>query len=72
MEKGSLRGLSYCRTIVIWLSEPLDFSMCMLTRVLGNAAKVGVFHVSCFCAQLYCSHRPEVTGFLSVLQLQEQ
>lgn len=72
MEKGSLRGLSYCKTIVIWLSEPLYFSTRMLTCVLGNAAKVGGFKTSCFCAQLYCSHRPEVTGLLSVLQLQEQ
>lgn len=43
-----------------------------LICVLGNTAKVGFFNINCFCAQLYCSHPTDITGFLSVLQQQEQ
>lgn len=53
-----------------WLT-PLLFGMPVLTCVLGNAGKVGIFNISCCCVQLYCSHKTEVTGILTVLQLQE-
>lgn len=52
---------------VVCLSESPDLSMNELTCVLGNAEKVGIFNLSCFC-----SHRTEASGFLSELQLQEQ
>lgn len=38
-----------------------------LIRVLGNTEDIGIFNPSCFC-----SHRTEVSGFLSDLQLQKQ
>lgn len=66
-EKGSLKCLSYCRITAVYPSESLNLSTNELTCVLGNTDKVDIFNLSCFC-----SHRTEVSGFLSDLQLQEQ